>query len=123
MTRNGSCRRTRPGPRGFVDVPAGIAAIGHEGEGFCFDNETPRHDELIPTMRIARHLVSNAEWLEFIDAGGYATPSLWLSDGWARRRRKAGRRPAIGGKNDGAWYFDDARRPASRSIRRRRSCM
>ena len=57
--------------------------IGHDGDGFCFDNETPRHDALIPKMRIARHLVSNAEWLEFIEAGGYTTPSLWLSDGWA----------------------------------------
>src|ERR1700687_997291 len=52
------------GPRSFVDVPSGIMTIGHEGEGFCFDNEPPRHDELIPNVRIARHLVSNAEWLE-----------------------------------------------------------
>ena len=54
----------------------------HDGDGFCFDNETPLHDELIPHVRIARHLVTNAEWLEFIAAGGYTTPSLWLSDGW-----------------------------------------
>ena len=66
------------------------------GEGYCFDNETPRHDELIPPMRIARHLVSNAEWLEFIAAGGYATPSLWLSDGWAGR---------AGGRLAGAWLL------------------
>src|SRR5271169_1850719 len=71
------------GPRGYVAVPAGIHAIGHEGTSFCFDNETPRHDELTPEVGIARHLVSNAEWLEFIAAGGYATASLWLSDGWA----------------------------------------
>ena len=86
------------GPRGFVDVPAGIHSIGHEGDGFCFDNETPAHDELIPDVRIARHLVSNAEWLEFIAAGGYATPSLWLSDGWAAVQAEGWRRPAIGGK-------------------------
>src|SRR5689334_23235886 len=53
------------GPRGYVDVPAGVHAIGHDGEGFCFDNETPFHDELIPRVRIARHLVTNAEWFEF----------------------------------------------------------
>src|SRR5271169_3520956 len=75
--------RASLGPRGFVEVPAGIHAIGHSGDGFCFDNETPFHDELIPEVRIARHLVSNAEWLGFIAAGGYTTPSLWLSDGWA----------------------------------------
>ena len=70
------------GPRGYVSVPSGIHAIGHDGAGFSFDNETPRHDELIPGVRIARHLVTNAEWIEFIEAGGYRTPSLWLSDGW-----------------------------------------
>jgi ergothioneine biosynthesis protein EgtB len=74
--------RSGLGPRGFVEVPGGIHSIGHNGDSFCFDNETPAHDVLIPDVRIARHLVSNAEWLEFIDAGGYATPSLWLSDGW-----------------------------------------
>ena len=81
------------GPRGFVDVPSGIHAVGHEGDGFCFDNETPRHDELIGDVRIARHLVSNAEWLEFIDAGGYTTPSLWLSDGWATVQAEGWRAP------------------------------
>ncbi|HEY6383717.1 MAG TPA: DinB family protein, partial [Pseudolabrys sp.] len=73
--------RATQGPRGFVEVPAGIHAIGHDGDGYCFDNELPFHNELIPRVRIARHLVTNAEWIEFIDAGGYQTPSLWLSDG------------------------------------------
>jgi ergothioneine biosynthesis protein EgtB len=92
------------GPRGFVEVPAGIHSIGHEGEGFCFDNETPRHDELIPDVRIARHLVSNAEWLEFIAAGGYATPSLWLSDGWALAQAEAWQAPGYWRQKDGAWF-------------------
>ncbi len=92
------------GPRGFVDVPAGIHAVGHEGEGFCFDNETPRHDELIPPVRIARHLVSNAEWLEFIDAGGYATPSLWLSDGWAAVQAEGWQAPGYWRQQGGAWH-------------------
>ena len=91
------------GPRGFADVPAGIAAIGHDGTGFCFDNETPRHDELIPSMRIARHLVTNAEWLEFIDAGGYATPALWLSDGWAVAQAEGWQAPGYWRKDDGRW--------------------
>src|SRR6185437_12291764 len=54
--------RPAPGPRGFVSMPAGIQPIGHDGNGFCFDNERPRHDTLIPEMRIARHLVTNAGW-------------------------------------------------------------
>src|SRR5450830_81045 len=97
------------GPRGFVDVPAGIHPVGHEGTGFCFDNETPRHDELIPAVRIARHLTSNAEWLAFIEAGGYATPALWLSDGWAAVQAQnlngqAWLAPGYWRQNDGAWF-------------------
>ena len=91
------------GPHGFVDVPAGIHAVGHEGSDFCFDNETPRHDELIPDVRIACHLVSNAEWLAFIDAGGYTTPSLWLSDGWAAVQAESLQAPGYWRQQDGGW--------------------
>jgi ergothioneine biosynthesis protein EgtB len=96
--------RATLGPRGFVDVPAGIHKIGHDGEGYCFDNETPRHDELIADMRIARHLVSNGEWLEFIAADGYATPSLWLSDGWAAVQAEGWQAPGYWRQQDGAWF-------------------
>jgi ergothioneine biosynthesis protein EgtB len=92
------------GPRGFVDVPSGIHAIGHEGETFCFDNETPFHDELIPKMRIARHLVSNGEWLEFIKAAGYETPSLWLSDGWTTVQAEGWQAPGYWRLQDGNWH-------------------
>jgi len=92
------------GPRGFVEVPAGIHAVGHDGHGFCFDNETPRHNELIPPVRIARHLVSNAEWLEFIEAGGYTTASLWLSDGWAVVQAEGWQAPGYWRQTDGAWF-------------------
>src|SRR5476651_795175 len=95
--------RAAQGPRGFVDVPSGIHAIGHEGQGFCFDNEAPFHDELIPDVRIARHLVSNAEWLEFIRAGGYTTPSLWLSDGWAEVQAQSWEAPGYWRIKDGTW--------------------
>jgi ergothioneine biosynthesis protein EgtB len=96
--------RASLGPRGFVDVPSGIMTIGHEGDGFCFDNETPFHDVLIPDVRIARHLVSNAEWLEFIAAGGYATPSLWLSDGWAAVETHGWQAPGYWRRKDDAWH-------------------
>jgi ergothioneine biosynthesis protein EgtB len=92
------------GARIFVGVPAGIHSIGHEGPGFCFDNETPRHDELIPNVRIARHLVSNAEWLEFIAAGGYSTPSLWLSDGWGAVQAEGWQAPGYWRQKDDAWH-------------------
>ena len=96
--------RAAQGTRGFVDVPAGIMTIGHKRQGFCFDNETPAHDELIPEVRIARHLVSNAEWLEFIAAGGYATPALWLSDGWAAVQAEAWQAPGYWRLKNGAWF-------------------
>jgi len=92
------------GPRGFVEVPPGIMSIGHDGQGYCFDNETPRHDELIPPVRIARHLVTNGEWLEFIAAGGYATPSLWLSDGWAAVQAEDWQAPGYWRQQDGGWH-------------------
>src|SRR5689334_2761959 len=96
--------RATQGPRGFVEVPAGIHPIGHDGKSFCFDNETPLHDELIPRVRIARHLVTNAEWLEFIAGGGYATPSLWLSDGWTTVQTEGWQAPGYWREKDGAWH-------------------
>jgi ergothioneine biosynthesis protein EgtB len=96
--------RAAQGPRGFVEVPSGIRKIGHDGDGFCFDNETPRHEELIANVRIARHLVTNAEWLEFIDAGGYETSSLWLSDGWASVQNAGWQAPGYWRRHDGAWF-------------------
>jgi ergothioneine biosynthesis protein EgtB len=92
------------GPRGFVEVPPGIQTIGHDSDGYCFDNELPRHDELIPKVRIARHLVTNGEWLDFIAAGGYATPSLWLSDGWTAVQTEGWEAPGYWRREDGAWH-------------------
>lgn len=63
--------------------PGGIALMGHDGEGFAFDNEGPRHRVLLEPFALAGRLVTNGEWQTFIDDGGYATPSLWLADGWA----------------------------------------
>ncbi|MBI3704316.1 MAG: ergothioneine biosynthesis protein EgtB [Rhizobiales bacterium] len=96
--------RPGPGPRGLVEIPEGIHAIGHNGEGYCFDNELPRHDELIPRLRIARHLVSNAEWLAFIAAGGYTTPSLWLSDGWTLAQAEGWQAPGYWRQVADAWH-------------------
>ena len=92
------------GPRGFVDVPVGIHPIGHDGAGYCFDNETPRHDELIHPVRIARHLVTNGDWLEFMETGGYAVASLWLSDGWAAVATEGWEAPGYWRKKDGVWH-------------------
>jgi len=96
--------RAAAGPRGFVTVASGVHAIGHEGPGFCFDNETPRHEVLIPEVRVARHLVSNGEWLAFIAAGGYRTASLWLSDAWTTVQTEGWQAPGYWREIDGAWH-------------------
>jgi len=67
----------------WVEGAEGVVEIGHEGSGFAFDNETPRHRAWLQPYRIADRLVTCGEYAAFIADGGYRTPSLWLSDGWA----------------------------------------
>ena len=67
----------------WIDFPEGLRAVGHEGPGFAFDNEAPRHRVFLEPFRLASRLVTNGEYLQFIDDGGYERPDLWLSDGWA----------------------------------------
>jgi len=69
-------------PSAFVDVTGGDVEIGHDGDGFAFDNEGPRHVVYLESFRLQDRLVTAGEWLEFIADGGYHSPSLWLSDGW-----------------------------------------
>jgi ergothioneine biosynthesis protein EgtB len=88
-------RSTAEEPDGlsFVDGAAGIHSFGFDGDGFAFDNETPRHEALLHEHRIANRLVSNAEYREFIQDGGYENCELWLSDGWAVVNENAWGRP------------------------------
>lgn len=73
-----------PPPLTFTEFAGGIVEIGHTGNGFAYDNEGPRHPVLLAPYRLADRLVTNAEYQEFIAAGGYREPALWLADGWAR---------------------------------------
>ncbi|WP_246792715.1 ergothioneine biosynthesis protein EgtB [Burkholderia perseverans] len=72
----------------------GIVEIGHDGNGFAFDNEGPRHQALVRPFEIADRLVSNRDYAAFIADGGYATAALWLSDGWAAVQREGWSAPA-----------------------------
>lgn len=60
----------------------GVFQVGHAGDAFAFDNELPAHEVLLQPFRLASRLVTNAEFIEFIEDGGYRRPELWLSDGW-----------------------------------------
>jgi ergothioneine biosynthesis protein EgtB len=70
----------------WIAFPEGVAWIGHDGSGFAFDNELPRHRVFLHRFRIASHLVTNEEYANFVAEGGYERPELWLSDGWAARQ-------------------------------------
>jgi ergothioneine biosynthesis protein EgtB len=88
---------------GFAELPSGIHTIGFAGEGYCFDNELPNHRVYLQPARIARSLVTNAQWLDFMADGGYSTPSLWLSDGWAMVEAEGWNAPGYWQPRDGAW--------------------
>jgi ergothioneine biosynthesis protein EgtB len=66
----------------WLDFPRGIHPIGHNGAGFAFDNESPRHEVLLHPYQLASRPVTCGEYLDFIRDGGYRRPELWLSDGW-----------------------------------------
>jgi ergothioneine biosynthesis protein EgtB len=84
------------GPSGvrWLDGPSGLVEIGHAGAGFAFDNEGPRHRRWLAPFQIADRLVSCEEYAGFIADGGYETPALWLSEGWALVQSKRWRAPA-----------------------------
>jgi ergothioneine biosynthesis protein EgtB len=87
----------------FAELPSGIHTVGFVGDGYCFDNEQPAHRTFLRPARIGRSLVSNAQWLEFMADGGYATPSLWLADGWAMVEAEGWNAPGYWRHVDGTW--------------------
>jgi ergothioneine biosynthesis protein EgtB len=93
-----------PLPLRWVEHEEGIHAIGHEGAGFAFDSEGPRHRELVASFRIGSRLVTNGEFREFITAGGYRRPELWLSDGWDAVQRHRWQAPLHWHEREGRWH-------------------
>ena len=71
-----------PLPLSFLAFDGGLVDIGHDGRGFAFDNELPRHRSYVAPFELASRLVTNGEYLAFIEAGGYRDPALWLAEGW-----------------------------------------
>lgn len=88
----------------FLDYPGGIVELGHGGEGFAFDCEGPRHRTLIEPFRLADRLISNQEWIAFIEAGGYRDPLLWLSEGWARLNTEGWTAPLYWHRRDDRYW-------------------
>ncbi len=88
----------------WVAFEEGVYEIGHEGNGFSYDNETPRHKTFIQPFELANRLVTNAEYLEFIEDGGYSKPELWLSDGHGAVEREKWIAPLYWEKHNGDWW-------------------
>jgi len=92
-----------PGAIGWIEGRQGIVQVGHDGQGFAFDCEGPRHDALLHPHAIADRTVTNAEWMRFIEDGGYRDPRLWLSDGWAWVKAESIGAPLYWEERDGGW--------------------
>ncbi len=88
----------------WVSFAEGIAEVGHAGEGFSFDNELPRHKTYLQNFELASRLVTNREYIEFINSGGYERPELWLSEGWATVQAEGWEAPMYWENMGGEWY-------------------
>ena len=88
----------------FLDLPAGQYDIGNVGEAFCYDHEQPVHTVHLSDCSIRKSLVTNGEYLEFIQEGGYDRHDLWLSDGWAWMKEQKIKRPMYWLHAQGTWY-------------------
>jgi ergothioneine biosynthesis protein EgtB len=88
----------------WVALNEGIHSIGYAGESFHFDNEKPAHRALVGPVRLARNLVTNAEWLAFMEDGGYSTPTLWLMDGFAVASNEQWQAPGYWHDISGEWH-------------------
>jgi ergothioneine biosynthesis protein EgtB len=92
-------------PRKWLRFSERLVSIGHEGEGFAFDNEAPRHRVFLRAFHLASSLVTCAEYLAFIAEGGYERPELWLSDGWAARQAGGWTAPLYWSNHESEWHI------------------
>lgn len=95
--------RTAP-PLSWYDVHGGRHTVGHDEDGFSFDNESPTHEVLIADFQIASRPVTNGEYSDFVEDGGYRNPEYWHADGWAAVNEEAWRTPLYWRRDeDGSW--------------------
>jgi len=87
----------------WLDFDPGVVEVGFAGEKFCFDNERPRHRVFLEPFQVASRLVTNGEFLGFVEAGGYERPEFWLSEGWDWVRANGVRHPLYWVGRDEGW--------------------
>jgi len=103
--RSSSVTKRNPGrpATAFQPYEGGLQPIGHEGPGFCFDNEQPRHRVWLEPYSLARRLVTCGEYAEFMADGGYRRPEFWLSTGWLAVQTQGWRAPLYWTSESGDW--------------------
>jgi ergothioneine biosynthesis protein EgtB len=94
-----------PAPQQWVGFAGGLHWLGHDGNGFAYDNEGPRHRVYLEPFALASRLVTNAEYLAFMEDGGYQRAELWLSLGWAVAQENGWSEPFYWEKRDGEWWL------------------
>jgi ergothioneine biosynthesis protein EgtB len=93
----------KPAPIPWADFDENLYSVGFAGDGFSFDNETPRHQVFVHRFSIASSLVTNGDYLEFMRDGGYSRPDLWFSDGWDIVNSQRWQSPLYWEDGDGHW--------------------
>jgi len=88
----------------FVEFDEATVMIGHDGAGFSYDNEGPRHRALVPAFALASRPVTNGEYITFIETGGYSRPEFWLSLGWTTVNEQRWQAPLYWTKRENRWW-------------------
>jgi ergothioneine biosynthesis protein EgtB len=102
--RSSATPDSQSSPLQFIDFEEGIVEIGHDGDGFAYDNEGPRHQALVHAFSLATRPVTNGEYIAFIEDNGYSRPEFWLSLGWMTVNEQRWSAPLYWTKRDGAWW-------------------
>lgn len=97
--------QTRQAHLNWISHPGGLQEIGNKGDGdFCFDNELPAHSVYLEPFKVASRLVTNGEYIDFINDRGYSQSEFWLSDGWATVKSQQWHAPLYWEQRDGEWW-------------------
>lgn len=88
----------------WLSLEGGVVHIGHDEPGFCFDNEMPVHRQFLEPYALASRLVTNREYLNFVESGAYENPAVWLSEGWDWVQTQQLTHPLYWQKNDDVWH-------------------
>ncbi len=89
---------------GWLSIPEGLYTIGHKNDGFCFDNECNAHQVFLNDFEMSKALVTNSEYLAFMEDGGYDHFGWWLDEGWEWIRKEGIRSPMYWHRIDGEWH-------------------